>query len=93
MARLVALDRFMVTASGSFDGSSLDRWLDGPAPPISSVDGEVRQRRTAGRATVRPRKGNDPVLGLAGAQLAELHLEAFLPADDHTADVMRRRWG
>jgi hypothetical protein len=25
--------------------------------------------------------------------LAELHLEAFLPADDHTSDVLRRRWG
>ena len=25
--------------------------------------------------------------------LAELHLEAFLPADDHTAEVLRRRWG
>lgn len=25
--------------------------------------------------------------------LAELQLEAFLPADEHTADVLRRRWG
>jgi transcriptional regulator with XRE-family HTH domain len=25
--------------------------------------------------------------------LAELHLEAFLPADDGTAEVLRRRWG
>jgi transcriptional regulator with XRE-family HTH domain len=25
--------------------------------------------------------------------LAELHLEAFLPADDRTAQVLRRRWG
>jgi transcriptional regulator with XRE-family HTH domain len=25
--------------------------------------------------------------------LAELHLEAFLPADDRTAEVLRRRWG
>jgi hypothetical protein len=25
--------------------------------------------------------------------LAELHLEAFLPADDRTAKVLRRRWG
>jgi hypothetical protein len=24
--------------------------------------------------------------------LAELHLEAFLPADDVTAEVLRRRW-
>ena len=29
----------------------------------------------------------------ADVTLAELHLEAFLPADDHTADVLRRRWG
>jgi hypothetical protein len=25
--------------------------------------------------------------------LAELHLEAFLAADDRTAEVLRRRWG
>jgi hypothetical protein len=25
--------------------------------------------------------------------LAELHLEAFLPADDRTGEVLRRRWG
>jgi hypothetical protein len=25
--------------------------------------------------------------------LAELHLEAFLPADDRTAEVLRSRWG
>jgi hypothetical protein len=25
--------------------------------------------------------------------LAELSLEAVLPADEHTADVLRRRWG
>jgi hypothetical protein len=25
--------------------------------------------------------------------LAELHLEAFLPADECTAEVLRRRWG
>jgi transcriptional regulator with XRE-family HTH domain len=29
----------------------------------------------------------------ADVTLAELHLEAFLPADDGTADVLRRRWG
>ncbi len=29
----------------------------------------------------------------ADVTLAELHLEAFLPADEHTADVLRRRWG
>ena len=29
----------------------------------------------------------------ADVTLAELHLEAFLPADDHTAEVLRRRWG
>jgi transcriptional regulator with XRE-family HTH domain len=29
----------------------------------------------------------------ADVTLAELHLEAFLPADKHTADVLRRRWG
>jgi hypothetical protein len=25
--------------------------------------------------------------------LAEQHLEAFLPAEDRTAEVLRRRWG
>jgi hypothetical protein len=25
--------------------------------------------------------------------LAELHIEAFLAADDRTAEVLRRRWG
>ncbi len=29
----------------------------------------------------------------ADVTLAELHLEAFLPADDRTARVLRRRWG
>ena len=29
----------------------------------------------------------------ADVTLAELHLEAFLPADEHTAEVLRRRWG
>lgn len=29
----------------------------------------------------------------ADVTLAELHLEAFLPADDQTAKVLRRRWG
>ena len=29
----------------------------------------------------------------ADVTLAELHLEAFLPADELTADVLRRRWG
>lgn len=29
----------------------------------------------------------------ADVTLAELQLEAFLPADDRTADVLRRRWG
>ncbi len=29
----------------------------------------------------------------ADVTLAELHLEAFLPADDRTAQVLRRRWG
>jgi len=29
----------------------------------------------------------------ADGTLAELSLEAFLPADEHTADVLRRRWG
>ena len=28
----------------------------------------------------------------ADVTLAELHLEAFLPADDRTAEVLRRRW-
>ena len=29
----------------------------------------------------------------ADVTLAELHLEAFLPADEFTAEVLRRRWG
>lgn len=29
----------------------------------------------------------------ADVTLAELHLEAFLPADDRTVEVLRRRWG
>jgi hypothetical protein len=29
----------------------------------------------------------------ADVTLAELKLEAFLPADDSTAEVLRRRWG
>jgi transcriptional regulator with XRE-family HTH domain len=29
----------------------------------------------------------------ADVTLAELSLEVFLPADEHTADVLRRRWG
>jgi hypothetical protein len=29
----------------------------------------------------------------ADVTLAELHLEAFLPADEGTAEVLRRRWG
>ena len=29
----------------------------------------------------------------ADVTLAELHLEAFLPADDRPAELLRRRWG
>ena len=29
----------------------------------------------------------------ADVTLAELQLEAFLPADERTAEVLRRRWG
>ena len=29
----------------------------------------------------------------ADVTLAELHLEAFLPADERTAEILRRRWG
>jgi hypothetical protein len=29
----------------------------------------------------------------ADVTLAELHLEAFLPADEATAEALRRRWG
>jgi hypothetical protein len=29
----------------------------------------------------------------ADVTLAELHLEAFLPADEGTAEILRRRWG
>ena len=31
--------------------------------------------------------------GRSRPSLAELHLEAFLPADELTAEVLRRRWG
>ncbi len=49
---------------------------------MGSADGELRLLTTlTSYATA------------ADVTLAELHLEAFLPADEHTADVLRRRWG
>ena len=34
-----------------------------------------------------------PVRDALDTILAELHLEAFLPADERTAEILRRRWG
>jgi transcriptional regulator with XRE-family HTH domain len=49
---------------------------------LGSVDGELRLITTLTSFATA-----------ADVTLAELHLEAFLPADDRTAEVLRRRWG
>jgi hypothetical protein len=49
---------------------------------LNSVDGELRLITTLTSFATA-----------ADVTRAELHLEAFLPADDRTADVLRRRWG
>jgi hypothetical protein len=49
---------------------------------LESADGDLRLITTITSFTTA-----------ADVTLAELHLEAFLPADDHTAEVLRRRWG
>jgi transcription regulator MmyB-like protein len=49
---------------------------------LASADGDLRLITTITSFTTA-----------ADVTLAELHLEAFLPADDGTAEVLRRRWG
>jgi transcriptional regulator with XRE-family HTH domain len=49
---------------------------------LASADGDLRLITTITSFTTA-----------ADVTLAELQLEAFLPADQHTADVLRRRWG
>jgi len=49
---------------------------------LGSIDGELRLITTLTSFATA-----------ADVTLAELHLEAFLPADDRTAHVLRRRWG
>ena len=49
---------------------------------LASADGELRLITTLTSFATA-----------ADVTLAELHLEAFLPADDRTAEVLRRRWG
>lgn len=49
---------------------------------LASTDGDLRLITTITSFTTA-----------ADVTLAELHLEAFLPADEHTAEVLRKRWG
>jgi transcriptional regulator with XRE-family HTH domain len=49
---------------------------------LASADGELRLITTITSFATA-----------ADVTLAELHLEAFLPADEGTAEVLRRRWG
>jgi transcriptional regulator with XRE-family HTH domain len=49
---------------------------------LASADGDVRLITTLTSFATA-----------ADVTLAELSLEAFLPADEHTADVLRRKWG
>jgi transcriptional regulator with XRE-family HTH domain len=71
--------------------------LEGYLPPLSeqpdvlgfavplvlgSSDGDLRLMTTISSFTTA-----------VDVTLAELQLEAFLPADEHTAEVLRRRWG
>jgi transcriptional regulator with XRE-family HTH domain len=49
---------------------------------LASADGDVRLITTLTSFATA-----------ANVTLAELSLEAFLPADEHTADVLRRKWG
>jgi hypothetical protein len=72
---------------------------------LTSADGDLRlittltsfATATAAASSVRITAGGTAA-GRSGPSvsdvtLAELPLEAFLPADEHTADVLRRRWG
>lgn len=49
---------------------------------LGSIDGDLRLITTL-----------TSLATAADVTLAELHLEAFLPADDRTAEVLRHRWG
>ena len=49
---------------------------------LASADGDLRLMTTISSFTTA-----------VDVTLAELQIEAFLPADDHTATVLRRRWG
>jgi transcriptional regulator with XRE-family HTH domain len=49
---------------------------------LGSADGDLRLMTTISSFTTA-----------VDVTLAELQLEAFLPVDDHTAQVLRRRWG
>jgi transcriptional regulator with XRE-family HTH domain len=79
-----ALDALLVELEGYLPSLPAQDDVLGFAVPLElgSADGELRLVTTLTSFATA-----------ADVTLAELHLEAFLPADDRTAQVLRRRWG
>jgi transcriptional regulator with XRE-family HTH domain len=78
------LEALLVELEGYLPPLSADADVLGFAVPLelASADGDLRLITTITSFATA-----------ADVTLAELHLEAFLPADEATAEVLRRRWG
>jgi len=79
-----SLDELIAELEGYLPPLAPDHDVLGFAVPLElgSADGDLRLITTLTSFATA-----------ADVTLAELHLEAFLPADEGTAEVLRRRWG
>ena len=79
-----SLEELLVELEGYLPPLSAEADVLGFAVPLelASADGDLRLITTITSFATA-----------ADVTLAELHLEAFLPADDRTTEVLRRRWG
>jgi len=79
-----ALEALLVELEGYLPPMAAEADVLGFAVPLelASADGDLRLITTITSFATA-----------ADVTLAELHLEAFLPADEGTAEVLRRRWG
>jgi hypothetical protein len=79
-----ALEDLLTELEGYLPPLTADVDVLGFAVPLvlSSADGDLRLITTLTSFATA-----------ADVTLAELHLEAFLPADEQTAQILRRRWG
>lgn len=79
-----SLEELLAELDGYLPPLSPDTGVLGFAMPLvmGSTDGDLRLITTLTSFATA-----------SDVTLAELHLEAFLPADERTAEVLRRRWG